>query len=254
MSKTPFSLENQHILITGASSGIGKESAIQFAKQGAKLTLIARDEKRLQETLSHLEGTGHNALSYDLSNAEGIPQLMKDLSEKHGRFHGIFHAAGIESVTPITILKESVIDSVFGASIKASLFFAKALSSAKVRAEGPTSLVLMSSISGSVGEKGFSVYAASKAAIDGATRSLACELAEKQIRINTIVAGAVKTAMHERMTRFLDDTHLKAFENKHLLGFGESEDIANAALFLLSPASKWITGTTLVVDGGYTCQ
>jgi NAD(P)-dependent dehydrogenase (short-subunit alcohol dehydrogenase family) len=114
--------------------------------------------------------------------------------------------------------------------------------------------VIMSSAAGLRGQSGMAAYSASKAAVDGLVRSLAVELAPRQIRVNSIAAGAVKTAMHERLMTTLPQVAMEAYEAKHLLGFGNAEDVAAAAVFLLSPASCWITGTTMVVDGGYTVR
>jgi NAD(P)-dependent dehydrogenase (short-subunit alcohol dehydrogenase family) len=112
----------------------------------------------------------------------------------------------------------------------------------------------MSSVASITGQKGLSVYSASKGAVDAAARSLASEFADKNLRVNTVVSGAVITEMHDRLTGDLPEESIKDYEDKHLLGFGEPRDIANAALYLLSDASKWVTGTSLVVDGGYSCQ
>ncbi|MDC6130107.1 SDR family oxidoreductase, partial [Burkholderia gladioli] len=117
--------------------------------------------------------------------------------------------------------------------------------------EDGASLVLMSSVAASTGQVGMTAYSAAKAGIEGLVRSLACELAPRRIRVNAIAAGAVRTAMHERLTRGSPDEAVAAYESSHLLGFGEPEDVAGAALFLLSGASRWITGTALAVDGGY---
>ena len=116
------------------------------------------------------------------------------------------------------------------------------------------SIVFMSSVASLIGQSGMSIYSASKGAIDAAMRSLACELAENKIRVNSIVAAAVETEMHQRLTKNMSTETLNTYKEKHLLGFGQAEDIANAATFLLSNASKWITGTTMVVDGGYSCR
>jgi NAD(P)-dependent dehydrogenase (short-subunit alcohol dehydrogenase family) len=112
----------------------------------------------------------------------------------------------------------------------------------------------MSSVAGSTGQVGMTAYSAAKSAIDGMVRSLACELASRQIRVNSIAAGAVHTAMHDRLTKGSSDDATHAYANAHLLGFGTPLDVAQAVIYLLSPASRWITGTTMFVDGGYAVR
>lgn len=114
--------------------------------------------------------------------------------------------------------------------------------------------MFMSSVAGLRGTAGMVGYSATKAAIDGMVRSLACELAPRLIRVNSIAAGGVQTEMHERLAKTMGEATLSQYEGRHLLGFGRPEDIANAALFLLGPGSRWITGMTMSVDGGFTAQ
>jgi NAD(P)-dependent dehydrogenase (short-subunit alcohol dehydrogenase family) len=138
--------------------------------------------------------------------------------------------------------------------VKAALLLTRGFCQKGVQAQGEkNSLVFMSSAAGLCGVAGMSIYSASKAAVDGAMRSLACELAPRGIRVNSIAAGAVKTEMHEETVRKLNEQEIKNYEQRHLLGFGSPEDVAYAAAFLLSDAAAWITGTTMVVDGGYCC-
>jgi NAD(P)-dependent dehydrogenase (short-subunit alcohol dehydrogenase family) len=134
-----------------------------------------------------------------------------------------------------------------------SLGLARAAASRGVLNEG-ASLVFMSSVAGLRGTAGMVGYSVTKAAVDGMVRSLACELAPRQVRVNSIAAGAVQTEMHERLSRTLGEQALGDYERRHLLGFGTPEDISAAALFLLSDGARWITGTTMSVDGGYTAQ
>ncbi len=141
----------------------------------------------------------------------------------------------------------------FGSAVYAAAGLARAAAQkGGLKDEG--SLVFMSSVAGSSGQVGMSAYSAAKAAVDGMVRSLACEFAPRRIRVNAIAAGAVRTPMHDRLTHGAADEVLGNYENMHLLGFGEPEDIANAAAFLLGPAGRWITGTTWVIDGGYLCK
>jgi NAD(P)-dependent dehydrogenase (short-subunit alcohol dehydrogenase family) len=254
MLENPMKLIGKRILITGASSGIGQATAKLSSRLGGKVVLVARDEGRLEETFKSLSGDGHAYYVYDLTDIDNVPGLLKKIAIEQGKLSGMFHSAGITSVMHINIIKKNVIDQVFDINIKAALMLAKGFNQKVVRDDGYCSLVFMSSVAGICGVSGMSVYSASKAAVDGAVRSLACELASNKIRVNSISAGAVHTRMLDGFNvNKLSMDEIKKYENKHLLGFGEAEDIANAAAFLLSDASKWITGTCLVVDGGYSC-
>ncbi len=248
----PLSLVGKKLLVTGASSGLGKETAIVLSKLGATLGLLARNEKRLKETLTLLEGNGHKVFPFDLEQLDAIPEIVKTIVEEIGPLSGFFHAAGIASVLSIKSVKEKSIISPFKSSIFAALMLSKAFCQKGVKAEGMASLVYMSSAAALTGSKGLSVYAASKAAVDGSVRALAVELAEKNIRVNSVAAGMIKTEMHEAMTDNMSLEMLKDREHHHPLGFGEPFDVAMAVAFLLSDASKWITGTTMVVDGGFS--
>lgn len=248
----PMSLVNKKILVTGASSGIGRHTSIILSKLGAEVVLVARNKERLNETYNKLEGSGHSVYDYDLEQLDGIPKFIKDIVSEQGCLSGIFHAAGIAAALSVNSIKERSIYSIFQSSAFASLMLAKAFSHKDVRAEGSTSLVLMSSAAGLTGTKGMSIYSSSKAAVDGAVRAIAVELAEKNIRVNSIAAGMIKTEMHETFVNNNASEVMDRKENLHPLGFGAPEDVAMAVAFLLSDASKWITGTTMVVDGGFT--
>jgi len=245
-------LTGKRILVTGASSGIGRETSIILSKLGARVVLLARNKERLEETYSKLEGTDHSIYEYDLEQLDGIPKILKDIVIEQGCLSGLFHAAGVVSVSSINMIKEKIINSMFMPSVFAFLMLAKAFSNKDVRKVGSSSIVVMSSAAGLTGSKGLALYSAAKAAVDGSVRALAVELAEKSIRVNSIAAGMVKTQMYED---FVIRAPLEAIEKKlerHPLGFGVPSDVALAAAFLLSDASKWITGTTMVVDGGFT--
>lgn len=254
MTLNPLDLSGKRIVVTGASSGIGRASAILFSRLGAGLVLVGRDEARLESTQQTLYGTGHTSHVFNLAAVDEIPGFLKSVAADGGPLSGLFHAAGTVSLEPVSIIKDKRIEAVFSCNIAAALLLARGFSQKSVRAEGSTSLVFVSSVAGSRGQAGMSIYSASKAALDGAVRSLACELAHRETRVNSIAAGAVMTDMHERITKDLNDESLLEYERKHLLGFGTAEDVAHAGAFLLSDASKWITGTTMVVDGGYCCH
>jgi NAD(P)-dependent dehydrogenase (short-subunit alcohol dehydrogenase family) len=237
-------------LVTGASSGIGQSTARLIAQCGGQVILSGRNEKRLKETLFSLEGTGHAVSAVDLVDADQTADWMKSVIDEHGTLSGIFHSAGVELIRPIRMTKQAQLNDVFGSSLFAAFGIARSASQKNTIIDGGT-LVFMSSVVSSTGQQGMTAYSAAKAGIDALVRSLACEMASRNIRVNSIISGAVKTAMHDRLTETSSGNTMTNYEKSHLLGFGETEYISNAALFLLSSASHWVTGTNLVVDGGY---
>ena len=253
---TQFNFQKKRFLITGASSGIGQATAQLLSQSNARVVALSRDENKLAAMIQQLHNPDqHQYVSLDLSSAyTELPATLKKLATESGPFDGIFHCAGIASVRPIQIVSEKAIDEMFNITLKSALMLAKGFCQKGVRNEtDQTSIVLMSSVAAITGQKGMSLYSASRASIDGAVRSLACELAPQKIRVNSVISGAVETPMHHKLTDSLPKESIDDYENKHLLGFGKPEDIAQAVLFLLSESSKWITGTALVVDGGYSC-
>ena len=248
-----YPMAGKRILITGASSGIGRATAQMLASQQAQIFASGRSEEKLTDLKANLPGEGHKFYASSLTNADQVAAWVKSIAEENGPLHGIFHAAGIELVRPARLTKQSHVDEIFSSSLHAAFGIARASNQQGVMEDGG-SVVLMSSVAGSSGQVGMTAYSAAKAGIEGLTRSLACELAARRIRANAIAAGAVETPMHGRIVKGTNDTALDAYRNSHLLGFGTPDDVADAASFLLGPGSKWITGTTLVVDGGYLCR
>ena len=246
-------LKGMRILVTGASSGIGRATALRLAELGAIVVAAGRDAERLSALQSDLTGQDHACVAGSLDDADQVAAWMKDLSGRHGPFDGVFHAAGIELIRPIKLTKQSHLDELFSSSLHAAFGIARAAGQQGVMADGG-SILFMSSVAGTSGQVGMSAYAAAKAGIEGLTRCLACEVAPRRIRANALAAGAVETPMHSRIARGAGEAGLDAYRSSHLLGFGTPEDIAAAAVFLLGPDSRWITGTTLVVDGGYQCR
>lgn len=253
MSFNPMDLTGKRILVTGASSGIGKGAAQVLSKLGAKLVLLARNKERLKATLDSLAGEGHSCYVFDLSAADEIPSLMKDIAREQGPLSGLFHSAGITFIWPVRMVKKKYIDAVFSGSIDAALMLTKGFCQKEANVEGGASIVFMSSVAGLSGAAGLSIYSASKGAVDAAMRSLAVELAPRGIRVNSIAAGGVESVMHTEHLKHFTEEQLKTYREKHLLGYGFPDDVAYAAAFLLSDASRWITGTTMIVDGGLCC-
>lgn len=247
-------LKDKVLLVTGASSGLGKQTAIFFSQQGAKVIITGRNQERLAETLSELQGQANLAISANLELPSEVEALIKNIVSQVGPLDGVVHCAGIMQTMPLKVLKEASFDEVFSANVKSAQFLAKSISrKGRFNPQG-LSLIFLSSVAAVCGEPANSVYAASKAALQGLSKSLALELSRLNIRVNCIAPGLIKTDMVKKFGLLLTDEQNKAIADKHPLGLGTPEDVAHAAAFLSSDMARWITGTTLYVDGGYSAH
>lgn len=249
----PFSLKGKVILITGASSGIGKQCAISCSKMGAKIILVARNEERLKSVISELEGDNNLYFSLDITDYNKIEAIIKESVNKLGKVDGFIHSAGIELTKPLRVMKSTDYESVFSVNVIAGFEFAKILTKKKYSNEG-SSLVFISSIMGKFGQSGKSAYCSSKAALIGGMKALALEFSQKKVRFNCVLPAVVSTDMSKELFNNLSKQEQDDIINMHPLGLGDSEDIANACIYLLSRASRWVTGTSLIVDGGYSAM
>jgi NAD(P)-dependent dehydrogenase (short-subunit alcohol dehydrogenase family) len=249
----PFDLTGRSILVTGASSGIGRSTALTVAQRGAKVVLVGRNVERLGETAQMIGRPAGTAEAFDLAATEAIPKWMKDLSSKVGPLAGIVHCAGIHLFRPLRFLEFSDVRRVLQINLESGFALAKGFRQKGV-CHPPASMVFVSSVVGMVGQPGVSAYAASKGAVISMVKSLALELARDGIRVNAVAPGFVKTEMTERMREGLTPEQYTAIEAMHPLGIGTPDDVANAIAFLCGDGSRWITGSTLVVDGGYSAH
>ncbi len=249
MVYNPFSLEEKTILVTGASSGIGRAAAIECSKMGAKVVITARDEKRLSQTLSELEGEGHQMVLCDLNNEEAIDKMVADLPE----LQGLINNAGFTKILPVQFLSSEEINSVFQVNTVAPMILLQKLLKKKKLKKG-ASVVFTSSLAGmGVCTVGNSMYSASKGAISAFIRCVALELAPKKIRVNAVCPGMVDTGILDSGT--LTKEQLDEDMKNYPLGrYGKPEDIAWAMIYLLSDASSWVTGDNLIIDGGVTIK
>lgn len=245
----PFSLEGKTILVTGSSSGIGRGIAIECSKIGAKVILNGRNVDRLKETLDMMEGEGHQVLAADISKQEDIDRLVGDVPT----LDGCVLCAGIPQVCPVKHFKRSDIEDIFGVNALAPIMITSGLLKKKKIRKG-SSVVLIESVSGVfVGTKGDVSYNASKAALNGFLKGAAIELAGQGIRVNAINPGLVPTnILNLTNEMFAESHHTEIMVNSYpLKRYGTPEDIAYGAIYLLSDASSWVTGTNLIIDGGY---
>lgn len=246
-------MAGKRVLVTGASSGLGRAAAVMLSRCGAQLALVGRDLGRLQQTRDMLGGEGHRVEAAALDGADAAAALVERLAAEAGGFSGVFHSAGTSLVLPAKLTKDAHIDELFAAGVRGALGVARAASKRKVVEDGG-SLVFMSSVSSQRGRPGMVGYSAAKAAVDGMVRALAAELAPRRVRVNSIISGAVETEMHNNFVEGMSESIVAGYRDLHLLGFGRPDDVASAATFLLSDASAWITGTNMAVDGGYTAK
>lgn len=252
-SFNPFSLDGKKIVITGASSGIGRQCAIDCSRMGADVVLIARNEDRLKETLASLTGESHCYIQADLSNSESVCAAAEQINEICGKIDGIVNCAGISTTLPYKLVSRGKLDEFFATNVYSAIELSRELSKVKFMNAGG-SIVFMASIMGIVGESGKALYSMTKGALIAASRSLACELSKRQIRVNCISPGAILTPINEKLPHMADPEQRKHLENMHLLGFGKTSDIANGVIYLMSDASRWVTGQNLLIDGGYTAR
>lgn len=250
---TPYHLEGKTILITGASSGIGKATAILAAQQGATLFLTGRDAGRLQETLDlclaqgdqHISVTTHRSLATDLTTLPGIDGLVQSLPA----LDGIVHSAGIVGPLPVKFISQTDIDRMFSINYMAPVNLTGALLRKKKLQDG-ASVVFLSTVATKNPYFGGALSSGSKAALEAYSRTLALELVARGIRSNCIRAGLVDTPMIVNPSeKNMQEEALERYLKRYPLGIGKPEEVAAAIVYFLSDASKWVTGTELVMGG-----
>lgn len=246
--------EQKYVLVTGATSGIGRAISMELSRQNARVILLGRDEKKLAETLQELSGTGHRILCLDLSDVSSIGPLLKETVKTIGRIYGFCHCAGIVETRPLASSSADGIQAMFDIHVVAGIEIVRFVSRRDVIDETGGSFLFISSVYGLVGKPGQIGYSASKGAVVAAARSMAVELARRNIRVNVLSPGLVMTNMTKKAFSHFSEEQVNAIINAHPLGVGKPEDVARAAIFLLAPQNVWITGANLVVDGGYTAQ
>jgi NAD(P)-dependent dehydrogenase (short-subunit alcohol dehydrogenase family) len=246
-----MNLSGKNILVTGASSGIGKGIAIFLSKAGANIIMAARNEEKLKETYNELEPGNHSYYLIDLNNLNEIESMMDNVCSDGRKLNGIVHSAGISRTIPIQYLKLDDLKGIMSINFYSFVELAKHFSKRKYNDNGG-SIVAISSISSKVGARGLAAYCASKGALDSAIKSMALELTAKNIRINSIAPGMIKTQIYDGLIELVNNKDFETdLKKRQVLGLGKPEDVAYAAAFLLSDASKFITGTSMIVDGGY---
>ena len=247
VSFNPFSLDGRTVLVTGASSGIGCTTAIECSRMGSRLIITGRDRQRLDNVMHELLGEGHRSIVADLTQADQVENLLSQLPV----VDGVVLCAGQGTVVPFKMADRKKIDPIFEINYFAPVELLRLILKKRKLANG-SSVVFVSSIGGvdsiTIGN---SIYGASKAALNSAMRFCALELASKQIRVNSVCPGMVNTRLIQGGA-ISEEQHQADMQKYPLKRYGEPEDIAHGIVYLLSNASSWVTGHSLVIDGGYT--
>ncbi len=249
LTYNPFSLKGKTILITGASSGIGRATAIECSKLGAVCIITGRNELRLNDTLSHLVGEGHKSVLCDLDNIDAIDAMVNNLPT----LNGLVNNAGFNVMLPIQFIKESELKHLLQTNTISPILLLQKLLKAK-KLLNSSSVVFTSSLSGmGKNSPGNSMYTASKGAISAFVRNAALDLAHKKIRVNAVCPAMVETHIIDHGIHS-EEQLLENMKRYPLGRWGKPEDIAFAIIYLLSEASSWVTGTNMILDGGISAR
>jgi NAD(P)-dependent dehydrogenase (short-subunit alcohol dehydrogenase family) len=245
----PWDMGNRIVMVTGASSGIGRQTAILFSELGAQVILVGRNTDKLADTLNLMSGTGHVADAFDLSDTDEIDRWFQGIADSVGPLHALVHCAGIQKTRPLQTLKSKTMDEIMRVNVHAGLALARNFARKNSR---DSAIVFVSGGVALVGQAGVAAYAASKGAVVAMTKSLAVELAKDRIRVNCVCPGYIETEMLQKVRSTLTPDQFSVLERMHPLGIGRPVDVAYAIAFLVADTGRWITGTALIVDGGYT--
>ncbi|GHN00237.1 3-oxoacyl-ACP reductase [Cytophagales bacterium WSM2-2] len=244
--KNIFSLAGKSILVTGASSGIGRQIAITTSEFGADVTLVGRNQPRLDETRIAMTAGNHEIIEADLTRKEDLKTILDGKV-----FDGVVFNAGIVEYAPVKFLSEEKIKKIFDTNFNsAALLCQQLLKNRKIQKQG--SLIFVSSISSKLGVPGTALYASSKAALSAFTKVVASEVASQGIRSNSICPGIIRTPMTELAKAVTSGADVEDASKAYPLGYGNTTDISGLVVFLLSDASRWMTGSDIILDGGLT--
>ena len=254
MNIDPFNLNSKTILITGASSGIGRQTAIDCSYRGACLVLLGRRKEELENTIKLLKKGEHSYYVCDITQYDTLEPIISKVVDVSGKISGFVHSAGIELTLPLSNSKAELYDKIFSVNVISAFEITKIISKKKYFAAEGASIVFISSIMGLVGQPGKTAYCSSKGALMSGCKALALELASKKIRVNCILPAIVQTEMTNKLMNSLSEESVNSIIEMHPLGLGNTKDIALACIYLLSGASRWVTGSNLIIDGGYSAH
>lgn len=254
MALTLFSLEGKNILVTGASSGIGRQCAIICSEMGANIILVGRDMERLKQTEELLAKGNHLCYSVDITKYSSVLSFVEQTVTTIGKIAGFIHSAGVELTLPFKNTHPDNYEKTFAVNVIAGFEIAKILSNKKYCDETGASFVFIASVMGIVGGVGKVAYCSSKGALIAGAKSMALELASKKIRVNCISPAMVETDMAYELFNSIGEEAKNEIIKLHPLGMGEPMDVAAGCVYLLSKSAKWVTGSNLIIDGGYSAK
>lgn len=245
------SLKDKNIVITGASSGIGRQCAISCSSMGANIICIALEEDKLNDTMKMLKGDKNIYYAQDLTKFDELEKIIADAAGKIGKISGFIHSAGVEMTLPLIVSKPKDFLRTYSVNVVSAFELARQISNRKYVNEGGASFIFIASIMSDYGQAGKIGYCSSKGALVAGARAMALELVPKKIRVNCISPAVVRTEMSGALFDSLTEDARNEILKMHPMGIGNPEDVANASIFLLSDSSKWVTGINLHIDGGY---
>ena len=247
MNYNPFTIEGKTILVTGATSGIGRATAVACAQMGAKVIAVGRSQERLDSLMQELEGNGHQSIVADLTNETQVQTLVEAVPE----IEGVACCAGVANMNPFAFVSQQEIERVFQINCFAPMMLVNRVLKAKKLRKG-SSVVFVSSVDGpKIVHAGNTVYSGSKSALVGLAKNMAIDLAGKKIRVNCVLPGTTDTPMIHTGSA-TDEMLAETAKSLPMKRFAQPEEIANAIIFLLSNAASYITGAEITVDGGNT--
>jgi NAD(P)-dependent dehydrogenase (short-subunit alcohol dehydrogenase family) len=249
-----INLKGKRIVVTGASSGIGKAVSQKAAILGGSVILFGRNIRRLEETYESLPGSGHELFSIDITNYPQVEKILRSSVAKNGTFGGYVHCAGIEKTTTLRASTPKLFREVFEINVFAGFEMARIISQKTMVDLDGASFVFLSSVMGRLGGLGKIAYCSSKSALLSGVKAMSLEVATKKIRCNCILPGIVETEMIKELFDTLPQEAKKNIVSSHPLGIGKPEDVASLACFLLSEQARWITGAEYIIDGGYSAK
>lgn len=244
MTINPFSLAGKRVLVTGASSGIGRQIAISFSHMGAELVITGRDRARLDETLAAMAPGGHQIIPADIVDND----QRTALADGAGSLNGLVHCAGTSVLAPIRLASQKHLRDLYILNYESPMLLTQRLLYRKA-IQNAGSILFVASIAAHIGVPGVGAYSGTKAALLATVRCMAMELVKQKIRVNCLSPSLVQSPLLDLMSK---NVSLEEKSRDHPLGLGTPEDVANAAIYFVSDASRWVTGTTLVMDGGLT--